>query len=43
MQMERSAKAWEREKTRIPRNQGGRSGLKYHHGGCGLNLNPAET
>lgn len=43
MQMERCANAWEKGKTRIPRNEGGRSSLENPHGGCGLNPNPAET
>lgn len=36
MQMERCANEWEKGKTRIPRNEEGRSGLQNHHGGCGL-------
>lgn len=43
MQMERCANAWEKGKTRIPRNEGGRSGLENTHGGYGLNPNTAET
>lgn len=41
MQMERCATDWEKGKTRIPRNEGGRSGLRNHLGGCELNLRPS--
>lgn len=42
MQMERCANAWEKGKTRIPRNEGVRSSLKNHYAGCGLNQSGRE-
>lgn len=42
MQMERCANAWEKGKTRIPRNEGVRSSLKNHYEGCGLNHSGRE-